>query len=165
MAVVATARKLAVIAWRILTSGEPYCYAQSAATAQKPASLRIASGGEKRQGGSPRGVKPTAKLPSGSKTIRSLDDTYQNEGLPTRSPLPARELRHPANTNTLQFAEKISASQVIPRKASASAQTHRSAARNFTIRKIISSRPFTEEDVVLVPPAFFSVRLPAGSYV
>lgn len=35
------------------------------------------TGGEKRQGGSPRGVTGIAKLPGGSKTIRSLDDTYQ----------------------------------------------------------------------------------------
>ena len=129
VAVVATARKLAVIAWRILTAGEPYRYAQPAATAKKLASLRIAAGGEKRRGGSPRGVKAAAKLPGGSKTIRSLDDTYQNEGLPTRSPLPPGELRHLANTNTLQFAEKISGSQVIPRKPKASGQSHKNTGR------------------------------------
>ena len=50
VAVVATARKLAVIAWRILTAGEPYRYAQRAAAAKKLPSLRIAAGGEKRQG-------------------------------------------------------------------------------------------------------------------
>lgn len=77
-----------MIAWRILTTGEPYRYAQPAATATKLANLRIAATGEKRRGGSPRGVKAAAKLPGGGKTIRSLDDTYQNEGLPTRSPLP-----------------------------------------------------------------------------
>jgi hypothetical protein len=125
VAVVATARKLAVIAWRILTAGEPYRYAQPAATAKKLASLRIAAGGEKRRGGSPRGVKAAAKLPGGSKTIRSLDDTYQNEGLPTRSPLPPGELRHLANTNTLQFAEKLRGSQVIPRKPKSRGQTHK----------------------------------------
>ena len=129
VAVVATARKLAVIAWRILTTGEPYRYAQPAATATKLANLRIAATGEKRRGGSPRGVKAAAKLPGGSKTIRSLDDTYQNEGLPTRSPLPPGELRHLANTNTLQFAEKISGSQVIPRKPKTSDQTHKNTGR------------------------------------
>ena len=50
VAVVATARKLAVIAWSILTTGEPYRYAQRAAAAKKLPSLRIAAGGEKRQG-------------------------------------------------------------------------------------------------------------------
>ena len=49
-AVVATARKLPLIAWRILTTGEPYRCAQRAAAAKKLLSLRIAAGGEKRQG-------------------------------------------------------------------------------------------------------------------
>ncbi len=91
--------------------------------------LRITATGEKRRGGSPRGVKATAKLPGGSKTVRSLDDTYQNEGLPTRSPLPPGELHHLANTNTLQFAEKISGSQVIPRKPKVINQTHKNTGR------------------------------------
>ena len=72
-----------MVAWRILTTGEPYRYAQPAATATKLASLRIAATGEKRRGGSPRGEKAAAKLPGGNKTIRSRDDAYQNEGLPT----------------------------------------------------------------------------------
>jgi transposase len=122
VAVVATARKLAMIAWRLLSTGEPYRYAQPASTAQKLASLRITVSGEKRRGGSPRGVKPTAKLPGGVKTIRSLDDTYANEGLPTRSPLPPGELRHLKETGTQQFAEKISAPQLIPRRSKTAAK-------------------------------------------
>ena len=51
VAVVATARKLAVIAWRLWSTGEPYRYAQPAATATKLASLRIAATGEKRCNG------------------------------------------------------------------------------------------------------------------
>ena len=47
-------------------------HAQSTGTS-RPTS----TGGQKRQGGSPRGVKAIAKLAGGSKTIRSLDDTYQ----------------------------------------------------------------------------------------
>ena len=129
VAVVATARKLAIIAWRLLTTGEPYRYAQPAATATKLASLRIAASGEKRRGGSPRGVKPTAKLPGGSKTIRSLDDTYANEGLPTRSPLPPGEVRHLHDTGAVNFVEKISKSQMIPRKSKSNAQTAKNTGR------------------------------------
>ena len=129
MAVVATARKLAIIAWRLLTTGEPYRYAQPAATATKLASLRIAAGGEKRRGGSPRGVKPTAKLPGGSKTIRSLDDTYANEGLPTRSPLPPGEIRHLHETGAVNFVEKISKSQLLPRKTKSNAQAAKNTGR------------------------------------
>ncbi len=129
VAVVATPRKLAIIAWRLLTTGEPYRYAQPAATATKLASLRIAAGGEKRRGGSPRGVKPTAKLPGGSKTIRSLDDTYENEGLPVRSPLPPGEVRHLRETGAVNFVEKIGKSQMIPRKSKPNAQTAKNTGR------------------------------------
>ena len=115
--------------WRILTSSEPYRYAQPAATAQKLASLRIAAGGEKRQGGSPPGVKPTAKLPGGSKTIRSLDETYANEGLPIRSSLRPGEIRHLQETGAVNFVEKISTSQLIPRKSKSNAQTAKNTGR------------------------------------
>ena len=129
VAVVATARKLAIIAWRLLTTGEPYRYAQPAATATKLASLRIAASGEKRRGGSPRGVKPTAKLPGGSKTIRSLDDTYENEGLPVRSPLPPGEVRHLRETGSVNFVDKIGKSQLLPRRSKPDAQTAKNTGR------------------------------------
>ena len=129
VAVVVTARKLAIIAWRLLTTGEPYRYAQPAATATKLASLRIAASGEKRRGGSPRGVKPTAKLPGGSKTIRSLDDTYENEGLPVRSPLPPGEVRHLQETGSVNFVDKIGKSQLLPRKSKPNAQTAKNTGR------------------------------------
>ena len=132
VAVVATARKMATIAWRMLTTGEPYRYAQPASTAQKLATLRTRVTGEKRRGGSPPGVKAEAKLPGGSKTIRSLDDTYHNEGLPTRSPLPPGELRHLKDTGTAQFAAKISEAQVIPRKSKSTVQTRKNTDRQGT---------------------------------
>jgi hypothetical protein len=58
--------------------------------------------------------KAEAKLPGGSKTIRSLDDTYANEGLPIRRSLPPGELQHLQETRTVDFVEKISKSQRIP---------------------------------------------------
>ena len=131
VAVVATARKLATIAWRMLSTGEPYRYAQPASTATKLASLRTTVTGEKRRGGSLKGVKAEAKLPGGSKTIRSLDDTYANEGLPPRSPLPPGELRHLKDTGTAQFVEKINAPQTIPRKAKPNAQTAKNTGRQL----------------------------------
>ena len=117
VAVVATARKLACIAWRMLTKGEPYRYASPESTATKLATLRIMATGEKRRGGEGKGVKCVAKgkLPAGSRSIRALDDVYQNEGLPVRSALPGGELRHLNDTHTLQFAEQISNPQRVPR--------------------------------------------------
>lgn len=117
VAVVATARKLAVIAWRLLTTGEPYRYAQPKSTETKLAGMRVTATGEKRRRGSPKGVKSEAILPAGGRSVRSLDDVYENEGLPTRSPLPAGEVRHLNDTGTLEFAEKISAPQVVPRRS------------------------------------------------
>ena len=116
VAVVATARKLACIAWRMLTSGEPYRYAAPESTAAKLATLRIMATGEKRRGGGPKGVKCVAKekLPGGTRAVRALDDVLLNEGLPARSTLPAGELRHLTDTHTLEFAETISTPKRIP---------------------------------------------------
>jgi hypothetical protein len=74
-------------------------------------------------------VKPTAKLPGGSKTIRSLDDTYANEGLPIRSALPPGEVRHLQETGAVNFVDKISRSQMIPRKSKSNAQTAKNTGR------------------------------------
>ena len=67
-AVVATARKLAMIAWWILTTGE------------------------KRRGGNRKGLRREAELAVGSRTIKSLDDVCWNEGLPPCSPLAAGDM-------------------------------------------------------------------------
>ena len=131
VAVVATARKLAIIAWRLLTTGEPYRYAQPASTATKLANLRTTATGERRRSGNPRGVKAEAKLPGGSKTIRSLDDTYANEGLPIRTSLPPGEVRHLQETRMVDFVEKISKSQLIPRKSKPNAQTSKNTGRQL----------------------------------
>ena len=83
---VATARKLTAIEWRILTSGEPYRYALPRTTTDQLARLRGVANGEKRRGSRAKGQKCEAKLAGGSRSIRSLDQVYANEGLPTRSP-------------------------------------------------------------------------------
>lgn len=59
-------------------------------------------------------MKPTAKSPGGSKTIRSLDGTYENEGLPVQSPPPGEVLQL-RETGTVNFVEKIGKSQLLPR--------------------------------------------------
>jgi hypothetical protein len=137
VAVVATARKLACIAWRILTSGEPYRYAQPAATAQKLASLRIVATGLKRRGGDGKGVKCIAKLEGGSRAVRALDDVYLNEGLPARSALPPGELRHLTDTHTLEFTQSISAPKRVPRNTG----TTRSQTRKNTDRLTATNPP------------------------
>ncbi len=86
VAIVATARKLAVIAWNMLTRNEAYRYAQPASTETKLARLRIAATGKRRRGGTAKGAaKPVARLPGGAKRIKPLAEVLASEGLP---PLP-----------------------------------------------------------------------------
>jgi transposase len=53
VAVVATARKLAVIAWQMLVHNEPYRYAQPKPTQDKLSRLRVKATGQRRKGGCP----------------------------------------------------------------------------------------------------------------
>jgi transposase len=121
VAVVATARKMAMIAWHMLKSNEPYRYSPPRSTETKLAGLRVAATGKRRKGGSGKGIKPTAKLPGGSKTIKPLDVIYWQEGLPGRKPLKAGELKHLAATGTMEFVEQIGQQEIIPRRKTAQA--------------------------------------------
>lgn len=116
IAVVATARKMAMIAWRMLRYNEPYRYSPPRSTETKLAKLRIAVTGEKRRSGSQKGVKAIAKLPGGSRTIKSLDTIYEQEGLPPRQEIRPGEAKHIANTETREFVRQIGQQQLIPRK-------------------------------------------------
>jgi transposase len=95
VAVVAAARKLALIGWHMLQKNQPYRYALPAATAAKLARLRIRAGGERRKGGNPKGQKAVAKLGAGlrSRTVPGLGRVYEREGLPALSTPPAGETR------------------------------------------------------------------------
>jgi transposase len=93
VAIVATARKLAVIAWHLLTHNEPYRYAIPKTTEQKLARLRVKATGRRRQGGVAKGVKSTARLAGGSRRIKPLAEVYATEDLPTPRPPTAGEQR------------------------------------------------------------------------
>lgn len=93
VAIVATARKLAVIAWRMLSHNEPYRYALPASTEQKLARLRVKATGQRRPSGPAKGVKATARLPGGSRRIKPLAEVYAAEDLPALPPPSAGEAR------------------------------------------------------------------------
>jgi transposase len=119
VAVVAVARKLVMIAWQMLTTGEPYRYAQPRATETKLARLRIKATGQRRRTGPKQGERCVAKLPEvpgGSRTVRALDDVYQTEGVPRRTPLTPGEQRTVAATDTAEFVTSLDRQQVIPRR-------------------------------------------------
>jgi transposase len=116
VAVVATARKLVVVAYYLLTKGEPYRYAQPAPTAQKLRRLRLRGGGARRRTGSPKGTKCVAKLPGGSRTIPALDHLYAVEAVPPRTPAPAAERRVLGQVGLTPFAASLDGPRVLPRR-------------------------------------------------
>jgi transposase len=120
VAVVAAARKLAVIAWEMLTTGEPYRYAIPRSTETKLSRLRVKATGERRKTGPRKGQKCVAKLPGqpgGSRTIRSLAEVCQSEGLPSPRPLSPGEKRTVKQAGAEPLVARISAPQVVPRRS------------------------------------------------
>jgi len=116
VAVVAAARKLAMIGWQMLTSNEPYRYAMPRATEDKLARLRVRATGQRRRGGPKKGQKAVAKLPGGSRTIRSLSKVCVSEGLPEPHPLSPGERRTVHQAGCESFVVQISQSQLLPRR-------------------------------------------------
>ena len=116
IAVVATARKMAMIAWRMLRYNEPYRYSPPRSTETKLARMRVSVTGQRRKSGPPKGEKAVAKLPGGSRTTKSLDAIYSQEGLPPRTPIRPGEAKHLAATATAEFVRQIAQSQTVPRK-------------------------------------------------
>ena len=123
VAVVAGARKLAAIGWQMLVTGQPYRYAIPRTTETKLARLRVKATGKRRKGGAPKGTKCTATQPGqpgGSRRIRALHEVCRSEGLPAPKPLPPGERRTVKQTDAEAFVAQIAASQVVPRRISAS---------------------------------------------
>jgi transposase len=116
VAVVATARKLVMIAWHMLRKNEPYRYAISRTTETKLAKLRVQATGQSRKKCPAKRTKRTVKLPGGSRVIKSLDRVYASEGLPARQPLTAGEERTIAATQSAQFVADLAHDHVVPRK-------------------------------------------------
>lgn len=122
IAVVAGARKLAMIALQMLKKNEPYRYAQPDTTAKKLSRLRVRATGERRQGGCPKGQKSEAKLPGGSRTIKSLERVYREEGLPSCRELPAGERSMLHAQGAEPFVESIAKDRVVPRRTNQATQ-------------------------------------------
>jgi transposase len=116
VAVVATARKLVVIAWHMLTHNEPYRYAVPRSTETKLSALRVRATGAKRKTGLKRGEKSVAKLPGGSRTIKSLRRVCELEGLPDPQPLRAGERRMVTDAGLDEFVAGLASDQVVPRR-------------------------------------------------
>ena len=117
VAVVATARKLVTIAWHMLKNKEAYRYATPRSTDAKLSGLRVRATGVKRKGGSPKGTKAVSKLGTGgSRTIPSLDEVYDRQGMPSRKPLAEGEKRMVRQSGTEPYVTSLDQRQVVPRK-------------------------------------------------
>jgi len=120
VAVVATARKLATVAWHMLRHQEPYRYAQPRAVETKLARLRIQATGKRRPGGNPKGT-PRSKTHGSGQSVRTtpaLATVLQKEGLPTPrclADLPEGERRMLQESNSLDFAKSLETKTLRPR--------------------------------------------------
>jgi transposase len=116
IAVVATARKLVVIAWHMLTQREPYRYATPAVTEAKLRRIRT-SRGERRR--AKPGAVRTRRDPSNpqrvSRRISSLPEVYESEGLPAISEPAKGERKMLAEKKLDLVAKKLLSDQWVPR--------------------------------------------------
>ncbi len=122
VAVVATARKLVVIAWHMLTHNEPYRYATPDNTAGKLARLRVRATGQRRRSGPPKGKKGVALVPGGGRAIKSLAQVYQNEGLPELRELSPGEQRMVAESGAAEHVAAPRRARVVPRRKPAAGE-------------------------------------------
>ena len=129
VAVVATARKLVVIAWHMLKNNEPYRYALPAPTRAKLITLRTKATGQRRASGPPKGTPRSARYGSGQgvRRIPALSEVYEQEGLP---PATAIEQLAPAERRALKeqqvdtFVAAIQLPAEMPKKAHTNKSAH-----------------------------------------
>lgn len=88
VAVVACARKLAVLLWHVLTSGEPFRYAPARSLETKYSRLRVRATGQRRRAGVAKGSPRSAQYGHGrTRAIPSLPQVLAQNGLPEIAPL------------------------------------------------------------------------------
>jgi len=88
VAVVACARKLAVLLWHVLSSGEPFRYAQPKSLQAKYARLRVRATGRRRRGGVAKGTPRSAQYGHGrTRAVPSLPQVLAENGLREIAPL------------------------------------------------------------------------------
>jgi transposase len=93
VAVVACARKLAVLIWHVLSSGEPFRYAVPKTLDAKYARLRIRATGRRHKGGIAKGAPRPPQYGHGrTKAIPSLSQVFDQNGLPAPAQLSSGEL-------------------------------------------------------------------------
>jgi transposase len=115
IAVVAIARKLVVIAWHMVTTNEPYRYAEPRSTAAKLGALRIAATGQRRRKGVAKGTPPSEYHGRGGvRTIPSLTVVCAAEGVPPPRPLSRGEQRTVELSHAAAYVRDIHTTRRVP---------------------------------------------------
>ena len=124
IAVVATARKLVMIAWHMLRDNQPYRYSLPKAAQAKFDRLRIRATGEKKKGGNPKGAGRPAAYGSGNPTraIPSLDQVYAANGLPPIAEPKPGEQAMIARQQLSEVAAQLRQPRRVPRKVATTAK-------------------------------------------
>jgi len=88
VAVVACARKLAVLLWHVLSSGEPFRYALPQSLEAKYSRLRVRATGRRRRGGVAKGTPRSPRYGRGrTRALPSLPQVLAQNDLPQIAPL------------------------------------------------------------------------------
>ena len=122
VAVVAVARKLAMLAWHLLTTKKPYRYAKPESVKAKLDRLRVAGSGVRRRGGAGKGVDARAMYPPekrGMKRTPSLPDVMRQQGLAAPTEPKAGERKVLQNTQTEAYYESLQKERLRPKKQGA----------------------------------------------
>lgn len=124
VAVVAVARKLAMLAWHLLTTQRPYRYAKPQSVAAKLSKLRVLGSGQKRKTGVPKGTNARtlhAAETRNRKRTPGLTEVLAKEGLPAPTEPAPGEQRILRKTQTEQHYEAIQRASTRPRRRQAAA--------------------------------------------
>jgi transposase len=118
VAVVATARKLVVIAYHLLSRHEPYRYAEPAPTQAKLSRLRVRSGGKRRRSGIAKGTaRPDTYGQGRTRAVPAIDEVYAHEGLPALPPPRPGEARRIEDDEWLRtHLDTITTARRVPRR-------------------------------------------------
>lgn len=124
VAVVACARKLAVLVWHVLSSGEPFRYAVPKTLEAKYARLRVRATGKRRKGGMAKGSPRSAQYGKGrTRAVASLPQVLEQNGLPLAAPLAPGERNMLARKKMDRFyLELQTPSRMMKGRAPASSQ-------------------------------------------
>lgn len=115
VAVVAMARKLAIIVWHMLKKREPYRYAEPDATRRKLIELRTGVTGVRRRGGITKG-SPPSNNGGPTRRVPSLNDVLTSENLPPATLGAAGELAMIDDCGLTETVRRIHSSRRVPRK-------------------------------------------------